>query len=231
MLINNIDISNFKAKLLKKDIQTAEITIFDDWLRNASDPLYLGKKETYKKIKIELLIEDTDDESCINDISNLVKQFQKCTIKFDDLSYFYNCTIVSKLHEKSVSCVYTLDVELKSGYAYKTAILETLNHVASKTINVQGNTETPCIVTITVPIDTISITLTGFREDPIIIKNLKANIPVILDGETCTVLQAGLNKFGETDFWEYPTLQPGANTIGVSTANSVINISYKPKFI
>ena len=64
MLVNNIDIADFKAELLKKDIQTAEVTIYDDWLRQSNTPLFLGKKEKYKKITIQLFIEDANEEMC-----------------------------------------------------------------------------------------------------------------------------------------------------------------------
>jgi len=230
MLVNSIDINNFKAILLKKDIQSAEVIIYDDWLRQSNNPLYLGKQEKYKQIKLHLLIEDIDDESCLNDISNLIRQFEKCILKFDDLNFYYDCMIVDKSHERIAKGWYTLDIELKSGYAYKPAVTETLNHVISKTINILGNLSSPAIVTITVPVDTISITLTGFG-DSMIIKNLKANIPVIIDGEACLVTQSGLNKFVDTDMWNFPVLQPGANIITSSTANCVINISYKPEYI
>lgn len=49
-------------------------------------------------------------------------------------------------------------------------------------------------MTISVPADTISITLTGFG-DSITINNLIANAPVVIDGEACTVMQNGFNKF------------------------------------
>lgn len=231
MLINGIDIVNSHAQLLKKDIQTAEVVIYDDWLRNALNPLYLSKQETYKQLKLQLLIKDTDGEHCLTDISGLIKQLEKCTIKFDDLSFYYDCLIVSKSHKRlAQGRWYTLDVELKSGYAYKTAVTETLDHVASKTITVPGNLPTPAIVTITAPINTSTLTLTGFK-DSITVNNLLANIPRIIDGEACTVLQAGVNKFIDTDMWSFPVLQPGANTIATSNSNCVITISYKPKYI
>jgi len=231
MLVNNIDISTFKATYLSKDIQTAEITIYDDWLRNALNPLYLSKQEKYKKIKTQLLIKDTDDESCLTNISNLVKQFEKCTIKFDGISFYYDCLIVNKSHKRlAQGRWYTLDVELKSGYAYKTAVTETLDHVASKAITVSGNLLTPAIVTVTAPINTSTLTLTGFA-DSITVNNLLANIPRIIDGEVGTVMQSGVNKFGETDFWSFPVLQPGVNTITTSNSNCVITIAYKPRFI
>jgi phage-related protein len=231
MLVNSIDIATFKATLLTKDIQTANVVVYDNWLRNALKPLYMGKQEQYKQIKLGLLVEDINDDSALTDISNLVKQLEECTIKIDEINFYYNCLIVNKSNYKKAPGIYTLDVELKSGYAYKPAITETMNHVSSKTINVPGNLATDVIVTVTVPIDTISLTLTGLSEDPIKINNLKANIPVIISGEDDTVLQSGTNKFGDCDIWEFPSLQPGSNTVGVSTANCVVQIQYKPRWI
>lgn len=230
MLINNTDISNFKATLLSKSIQTADVTIYGDWLRNALNPLYLGKQEKYKQIKLQFLIEGTTEEDGISCISNLIKQLEKCTLMFDDLSYLYDCTIVNKNNVRIVPGKFTLDVEFKSSYAYKAAVVETLNHVNSRTINIPGNLPTPAVVTVTAPVDTISLIVTGLG-DSITINNLKANIPVVIDGEACTVLQNGLNKFADTDMWSFPTLQPGANTITLSSSNCVVSISYKPKWI
>ncbi|MFV9511802.1 phage distal tail protein [Tepidibacillus sp. LV47] len=225
MLVNSIDISNFKAKLLKKDIQTAEVVVYDDWLRNALNPLYLCKQEKYKQINLELFIKDTDDESALNDISNLVKQFEKCTIKFDDLNFYYDCLIVNKTHKRATKGIYTLDIELKSGYAYKPEVVETLDHVTSKTLNVSGNLRTPAIVEITPTIDMAEITVAGMK-----VKNLTANTKVIINSEDFTVLEGTANKYGDTE-GDFPFLVPGSNTITVSDANCVVYVKYKPRWL
>lgn len=230
MLVDNIDITSFDAKLLTYDIQTVEIVTHDDWLRNALNPLYLGKQEKFNKITIQLVISDINDDGVLNNISNLVKQFEKCTIKFDDISFYYDCTIEYKLSERISNGFYLLDVELKSGYAYKVTTTETMDHVSSKTITVLGNLPTPAIVTVTTTINTSTLTLTGFT-DSIIINNLLANIPKIIDGEVYKVLQSGLNKFVDIDMWEFPVLQPGANTIITSNSNCIITIVYKSKYM
>lgn len=231
VLVNNIDISNFKAKLITKDIQTAGIITYDDWLRSSLNPLDLGKKENYKHIKITLYIEDVDEDSALTDISNLVKQFEKCTIKFDDLSYYYDCTIVTKNHEKfgDNEGKYSLDVELK-GYAYRSEITEAANRLSSKTINVSGNQETPAIVEITPSINLVDLTITGFGES-FTIKNLTAGQKVVINGEDGTVLQGSANKFSDWDGWEFPRLSPGANTITFSKSSCDITIKYKPRWI
>ena len=230
MLVNNIDISNYKAQLLTKDIQTAEVVTYDDWLRNALSPLYMGKQEKYKQIKIQLYIKDTDDNAVLNDISNIIKEFEKCTIKFDDIDFYYDCLMVSKSHSRLAKGKYTLDVELKSGYAYKEAITETIIGVFNKTINVSGNLPVPAIVTVTVPSDGSNVTLTGFGEDDITIINVQGNSPVIIDGEKCTVTENEVNKFGDTDIWQFPVLQPGDNIIGINSNLYTVQIQYKPRW-
>lgn len=231
MFVNDIDISTFKAELIDRDIQTVEVTIYDDWLRNSLNPLYLGKQEKFKAIKLQFQIEDTDDESSLNDISDLIKQFIKCVIKFEDIDLSYNCTIANKEHKRLSEGLFELSVELRSGYAYKTAVNETMDHVASQIINVTGNLPSPAVVSVMVPIDTISLTLAGFGDDDITINNLLADVPVIIDGEACTVMQNGQNKFDDVELWNFPVLQPGENTITSSISDCVITITYKPKYI
>jgi len=189
MLINNLDIVSFKSQLLKKEIQTAEVVVFDDWLRNALSPVYLGKQEKYRQLKLQLLIKDIDDESALSDIGKLVKQFEKCTIKFDDLSFYYDCLIVNKSHTRVIKGRYTLDVELKSGCAYKAVVTETLNRMTTKAMTVLGNLSSPAVVTITPSIDTILAIITGLTSYPITLSNLHANNPITIDGEKCTVTE------------------------------------------
>jgi hypothetical protein len=193
VLINNIDIATFKAILTVKDIQTADVVTYDDWLRNALNPLYSGKTEQFKKINIQFAISDTTDDGALTNISNIVQQLEKSTIKFDDVSFYYDCTIANKSNEKITNGFYLLNVELKSGYAYKPAVIETMNGITSKTITVPGNLPTPAVVTLTPTIDTISAALTGLSKNPIIINNLHANTPITINGEKCTVTEADID--------------------------------------
>ncbi|MFQ7287633.1 MAG: phage distal tail protein [Lacrimispora saccharolytica] len=98
--------------------------------------------------------------------------------------------------------------------------------------------ETPRIIQITPSLnDNSDLTITGIARDPITgedepvtIKNLKKSIPVIVDGETCTVTQQGANKYPETDFWEFPSLLPGENQITLSNAVNTVTIKYRPRY-
>jgi phage-related protein len=232
MLADGIDISIYGAELLNLDIQNATLNTQKDWLKKANAPIVLKQQLTYKIITTEIYIKGTTRENVLTKASVLKHLLKKATLQFDTMEYLYDCSLDNEKIEKTIR-LYKIKLicTFSSGYAYKPAITETLNHVSSKTINVPGNLATDAIVTVTVPIDTISLTLTGLGEDPITIKNLKANIPVIISGEDDTVLQSGANKFGDCDIWEFPSLQSGSNSIGVSTSNCIVQIQYKPRWI
>lgn len=230
MIVNNVNINTYNAVLLSKDIQTSNVTIYDEWLVNAMNPLYMGKNEQYKQIKIKIFVKDNSDENALDDISNLIRQLEKCTLKFDDLDFYYDCVITSKSHERNSRGIYTLNIELKSGYAYKQPVNVSFSG-KTKIFNVDGNMQTPAVVSISVPIDTISVTLSGMGDDPIVIKNMKKDTPVLIDGELCMITENGTNKFGDCDIWEFPKLNAGTNTVQTDNDKVQVSISYKPRWM
>lgn len=231
MLINNIDIKNFNTILTFKDIQTAEVVTYQDWLRNSFDPVIHGQKETYTPVKIKLLVEGNTEEETLILISNIVSISKKSTIKFDDIKWYFDCTLESKNSTQIANKHYELELNFKSSFKYTDEVTEAINRIATKTINVAGNLKTPCVVEITPTIDIIDITLEGLADDPIIIRNLKGGKTVILDGELQKVTVDGINKFSDVDLWDFPKLIPGSNTLKFSRNNCDIKIKYKPRWI
>lgn len=232
MKINNIDISNFKAKLMDRNIKSANFEIVNYWLNSSLNPYINEKyKYNYKELSFILDIICNDATELETMKSNIIKQLAIATIKFDDIDYYYRgFTSDTPVSQYIMRGNETLEVTMLV-IAEKTEIIESVNRASSKTINVQGNLETPAIVEITPSVDIIDITITGLADDFITIKNLKQGQKVIINGEDCTVLQNGVNKFGDTDFWEFPKLVPGANTITFSKNSCDINIKYKPRYL
>lgn len=232
MLINNIDIATFKAKLMDRSISNADFKIINDWSNNLMLP-FISDKSKYKfkelNITLDVVCNDADELELMK--SNLTKQLAISTIKFDDISYYYRGFMSDKL---GITYIMpgneTLEIKMLV-IAEKDYVTETMNLTTAKTITVQGNTETPAIVEITPTSDLIDITLNGFGEDSITIKNLTANKKVIIDGEAGLVTVDGANKYIDTDFWDFPTLQPGTNTITCSRSTANITIKYKPRWI
>ena len=232
MKINDIDISTFGATQLTVDIQTANINIVNDWLRKSLLPVFLGSYTDFLVIKVQLLFKGASRDEILLNISNLVSNFlSEVDLELDGYSRNYKAMLTSKTTNKTISpFAYTLDLEL-AGYCYGDEIAETVNRLASKTINVAGNQNTPAIVEITPSTNLIDIVIAGLDEDTMTIKNLTAGNKVIIDGEAGTILENGANKFTDFDGWEFPRLVPGANTITFSQVNCDVNIKYKPRYI
>lgn len=232
MLINNIDIATFKAKLMDRNISNADFEVENDWSNNLLLP-FISDKFKYKfkelNITLDVVCNDADELELMK--SNLTKQLAISTIKFDDISYYYRGFMSDKL---GITYIMpgneTLAIKMLV-VAEKDYVTETMNLTTSKTITVQGNTETLAIVEITPTIDLIDLVLYGFGSDPITINNLTASKKVILDGEAGLVTVDGANKYIDTDFWDFPTLQPGTNTITCSRSTANITIKYKPRWI
>ena len=232
MLVNDIDIKIFNAKQLTVDIQTSTFENSSEWIKGALSPFFDKNTIGFKTIKVELYFEGESRDEILNNISNLLSKLKGIVIlKLDGYAKNYECILNGNETTKTVSGRAYKKTLTFIGYEFGNEIIETMNLTTSKTITVQGNTETPAIVEITPTSDLIDITLNGFGEDSITIKNLTANKKVILDGEAGLVTVDGANKYLDTDFWEFPTLQPGTNTITCSRSTATITIKYKPRWI
>jgi phage-related protein len=232
MLINNIDISKFNAKLLSRSIAPANFSISNEWIKKMINPsinyeFYYKYKEL--EIELDIICSNANELEIIK--SNLVKQLAISTIKFKDIDYYYKGFISG-----DIKCSYIMKGNEIISFsmlvvAEKAEVVETMSRITSKTINVVGNLETPAIIEITPSIDIIDIVLTGLSKNSIKIENLTASKKIILNGEDCKVTELGLNKFGDTNLWSFPSLKPGENTITSSRNNVDITIKYKPRFI
>lgn len=226
MLVNGIDISTFGITTYNRDIQAAEVVTYDDWLRNAAYPTFIGQKEYFKDINVTFFFRGNTEQIVTENISNFIKLLEKCTIQFDKLDFYYDCTIVtSKIKRYAPGTQQQLEVTLKSSYSYKDYISIQASNVNSVTINNPGNLSAMAVVNIT-PSTNLGSTIIGSFS----INNLAVGQSIIVDGEQILVTQNGANKYG--DFaGDFLMLQPGCNTILISNTSCNINIKFKPKWI
>ena len=233
MLINNIDINKFNARVLEVNIQNSSINNLKDFEgKNALLPLLFDSKVELNLITVTLLVNSLDKKQYYLDKSNLLSNMMKpFEVYFKDRKLKFKCILNSNSDVPSLKQVRGRLQLSFIGYNIEEEIVETMNRVKSKTIEVKGNTKIPCIVEITPIIDMIDLTITGLSEDLIIVRNLKGNKTIIIDGIEGTVLQEGENKFTDTDMWEFPFLVPGTNTIKVNKDTCNITIKYNPRFL
>lgn len=231
MLINNIDISKFSGKVLDVDIQNSNIlNEFEDI--NNLIPFFQKSKVKLNIITVTFLINSMDKRKYYLDKSNLLSEMlEPFEVYFKDRNLKFKCVLKGQTSQASLKQIRGKLQLTMYGYNIENEIEVDINKILSKEITIVGNTEVPAIVEITPIVDIIDITLEGLADDPIKINNLKQNKKVILDGELQIITVDGVNKFGDTDMWDFPSLKPGSNTIKISRSDCNIKIKYKPRFI
>lgn len=97
---------------------------------------------------------------------------------------------------------------------------------ATNMITCRSTVKSPCIIRISPKngaVEHVSIA-------SITVKNITSE--VVIDGIKKTVVMDGSNKFVDTDLVEFPTLQPGGNTITVSDPTAVdVTVQYYPVYV
>lgn len=233
MLINNIDISKYNARVLDVNIQNSSISNLNDLdIKNKLLPLFLKSNVALNNITVTLLINSLDKRQYYLDKSNLLSSMlDSFDIYFKDRNLKFKCVLVNQADQASLRQIRGRFQLTFIGYNLENEVAQTINRVTSKTIDVTGNIKVPIKLEITPVIDMIDLKITGLSEDPLIVKNLKGNKTIMIDGIEGTVTQDGINKFEDTDMWEFPFLVPGKNNITLSKDTCNITIKYNPRYI
>lgn len=234
MYINNIDIVQFDAELYSKQIGTKEINSETEWNRNKF--LIKDQQKLSLPLNVELIVKGEDINILEKNISNIIKESQKCSIKFKDIDFFLDGIVKSSspkyigkdLMDDKETSLLNLDFEVYYKYEQEKTI--NFNKSNDLTIFVGGNDTTPAIVEINPSMDVASVNITGFRED-ITLNNLTIDNTVILDGVKGLITENGENKFPDYDSWGFPRLEPGENNISLDDNTLDIVIKYKPRWI
>ncbi|MBS6509712.1 MAG: phage tail family protein [Paraclostridium bifermentans] len=233
MLINNIDISKYNARVLDVNIQNSSISnLSDSDMKNKLIPILLNSQVYLNNITVTLLINSLDKKQYYLDKSNLISiMLEPFDIYFKDRNLKFKCVLVNQADQASLRQIRGRFQLTFIGYNLENEITETFNKTTYKTIDVHGTSKIPIVMEITPSIDMTDLKINGVSDDPLVVKNLKANKKIIIDGIGGTVLQDGINKFEDTDMWEFPFLVPGKNNISASKDTCNITIKYNPRFI
>lgn len=153
--------------------------------------------------------------------------------------FYHGQASVSTKKENNIVTEFEILVDVDP-LKYGNEVMETVGTLESKTIKVNGDYETPCIIELIPTGDILTYLLKACARDPvtgepedILIKNLRQGKKVVIDGENCTVTEDGKNKFADTEMWEFPSLVPGENTLAFvsSSVPCEVTIKYKPRYI
>lgn len=234
MIINSKDIALYGTTLISKTFNSSTTTISKEWLKTSSKPIVVSKQFTYGSGKLEFLVEASTEEALIENVSNLVNDISDSIINFGD-SFFYKVTLNSTTEDEiflnELNNLYSknITISLVVDELYKDYI--EIELTSSTIITLKGNKTTECIVEITPTQAMVDLVVNGFSKEPITINNLAKDVKIIINGEDKTIIADGINKFTDTDMWEFPYLKVGTNTITFSKTYFTGKVKYKPRYV
>lgn len=233
MKVNGIDIRKYNAKQLTADLQPPSFSANTEWLEGAPTPHEFETEIQYGTLKLTVLFRGSGRSEIIRTVSEfLALMKQRTELKLDGYKGNYIGDITSNSLAKTKQANrYILTLQF-NGYLVDAEVVNEYTGVRGAKFTTLGTRPAPCIITVRPTTDLQQLTISGFGEYDIIIGNLKKDVDVIIDGEKGTVMEGGLNKFGECDMWEFPVLTNGKeNTITFSSNKCDIEIRYRPMWL
>lgn len=238
MTINGIDIAAYNARLL--DFSVSGTTLTNN-LSSASVALRMPTLYSIILAPRILTISLTFFPIQLGSDSRNTNIPEKLTRAAENITRFES-EIIGK----------TVEITLPDGYIYTALVnaipaavydssgehdvtytFSAIRHLSSKQATVKSgqqifcssNTRTPCKIMFTAPYPLASVTVCGVK-----ILSIKANTEIIIDSENGLITADGHNKFIDTEFSDFPALNPGENIITCSDLNIDIKVVYTPIF-
>lgn len=238
MKVNGIDIGRYSAKQLRFEIEHREANVQSEWPAALTFPIMEKSQKGFKTITVAVAVYGNSKEEVIKNRSDLISiMYDELEVELDNYENCFMCSL-DKITVKEAIKRKCHEVTLKFiGFEFGNEISISMANT-TVSVDVAGNDYAPCIVELTPSVDLSSVEIIGVgynlvlgKEEPIIIKNLKAGKKVIINGEDCTVLQDGANKFADAELWEFPILKPGNNAISCSSDKCTVVLKYKPRYV
>lgn len=230
MLVNNININTFKAKLLKTDIQAPNIIDNSEWIEAALTPTYITSIYKYKAVKLTILFKADNKNELLQHVNKFIYLFKDAvTLTLDGYTNKFLCKLTGSNINKAGSvknCTIDLNLNAIEYSDEKSVSITTKTH----TINYAGLEDTPAILEFTSTVDQIDAIITGLTDTPITIRNIRANQTITIDGDTGLIVAQGVSKFNDVDIWQLPKLKPLNNNITINKDNITLVVKYKERY-
>ena len=118
MLINGIELNALGVQLFDRVLYSNDINTSQEWLDGDIQPTFIRQQDRFKTIKLEFLVLGNNEDEAFLRISKLTAMLKKATIKFDDLNFSFDVSIIEagepvRLKNGNFVVPYTLS----SGYA------------------------------------------------------------------------------------------------------------------
>lgn len=239
MTVNNIDIANYSARLLSYSVSgttlTNNVSANNDLVKMPA--LYSTEYGT-RTLTVTLTFFPRLD-GCSSKNTDIIDRY---TVATDNIAKF-EAELIGK----------TVEIALPDGYIYTsivtsisaatfdssgehdvTYIFMAVRHKPTITATVAPNgkiycqSTTPCKfkLKVTLPEQSSLLSIMG-----IVVINISANTPLVLDGELGLITLGGVNKFLDSTLIDFPLLYPGTNTISCNNSQADIQVIYTPVYV
>lgn len=119
MLVNNVDITAYKAELLDRAISTTVVHSITDWMDEATEGSLLRQSYDWRNIKLTFLIREVDEDKAYKRISALTEALKKCTLRFDDIELDFPCVLDgTTVPDRLQNGVFKVIFNLKNDWAW-----------------------------------------------------------------------------------------------------------------
>ena len=239
MSVNNIDISNYSARLLSYSVSGTTLTNNVSANTNlVKMPALYSTEYGTRTLTVTLTFFPFLD-GCSAKGTEITDRYAAAT---DNISRF-EADIIGKKVEISLpdGYMYSSIVTSVSAAAFDgsgehdvTYTFNAIRHKPTVTADVAPNgkiyckSTTPCKykLVVTLPEQSSLIAVCG-----IVVINIAANTPLVIDGELGLITLGGVNKYLDSTLIEFPILYPGENIITCSNSQAKIQVVYTPVFV
>lgn len=119
MLVNNVNITAYKAELLDRAISTTVVHSITDWMDEATEGTLLRQGYDWRNIKLTFLIREVDEDKAYKRISALTEALKKCTLRFDDIELDFPCVLDgTTVPDRLQNGVFKVIFNLKNDWAW-----------------------------------------------------------------------------------------------------------------
>lgn len=118
MRINNIEISNYSAELIDRQVSTQNIDSITSWYAGTNEGNLLRQQNDFKSILLTFLVTETTEDAAYKKISALTEELRQCQIEFDDINLLFSCYLDGSVTPVRVqNSVFKVTYLLKNGWA------------------------------------------------------------------------------------------------------------------
>lgn len=233
MRINNEPIAKFGATKLTFEMQPAQDAVAVEWIDKAVAPTPGTTTVTFGTAKAVLYFRGPDRSKIIQNMAQLLAMLTSEAIlkvpgiRGEYVGYLKTSNIAQVLRSKTRQKL-TLEFQ---GYLRGDKQQRKYQGVTAAQLIRVGARPTPVILTITPQADMESFAVAGFTDDPIMITNLSAGVPVTIDGRDGTAWERGVSKGADVDLWEPPALRDSVAALKFSRGDALVTVDYWPVWL